>query len=83
VVSPQPTINKNQIQNQNQLILQKVIEDQVAGQHSLLFLIKSHKASFHRSAMKNPTTNVFPIGKKTFAPKADCSLEVATKTACF
>jgi hypothetical protein len=36
VLSPQPTLNPNPTLNQKQLILQKVIEDDVAGQHSLL-----------------------------------------------
>jgi hypothetical protein len=39
VQSPQPTCNPNQQPNQKSNRLQKVLEDEVAGQHSLLLLI--------------------------------------------
>jgi hypothetical protein len=39
VVTPQPTINANQTLNKKRLFLQKVLEDEVAGMHSLLLLI--------------------------------------------
>jgi hypothetical protein len=40
VQSPQPECNPNQLLNQKRLFLQKVMEDEVAGLHSLLQLIK-------------------------------------------
>jgi hypothetical protein len=39
VQSPQPTCNAKQTLNQKRLVLQKVKEDEIAGQHSLLLLI--------------------------------------------
>jgi hypothetical protein len=39
VGSPQPACNPKQAQNQKKLFLQKVMEDEVAGQCSLLQLI--------------------------------------------
>jgi hypothetical protein len=39
VESPQPAGNPNQLLKQKQLFLQKVMEDEVAGRHSLLLLI--------------------------------------------
>jgi hypothetical protein len=38
VENPQPNSNKNQTQNQKRLFLQKLIEDEVVGRHSLLQL---------------------------------------------
>jgi len=43
VLSPQPTSNPNQTQKQNQLFLQKLFIDDVAGQHTLLLLIFKKK----------------------------------------
>jgi hypothetical protein len=39
VVSPQPTCNPNQLQNQKQLFLQLALEEEVAGLCFLLLLI--------------------------------------------